>query len=108
MDMAVGNLTARYGLSADTIGEIEDMARMVMFGLIRQEDFAGSISKLPGVDMDTAIRIEREINGKVFAKIRGALSMAAAINKYKTPEMASHLNALPGRALIQGENNQPI
>lgn len=103
MDGALENLAARYGLAADTIDDIEDMATMVMFGLIRPEDFAGSISKLPGVGTDIAARIEGEINEKVFRKIRGALSLVSAAGKYENPEMAPRLNALPGRILIQGD-----
>ncbi|HDO23726.1 MAG TPA: hypothetical protein ENG99_00740 [bacterium] len=101
MENAMRKIADKHKIDEDGIYEIESAARMVMFGMIRFKDFAKHISESAGVSGDIAAQIQREIDEGIFAKIRGALSIMSAVEKYKDPEMASHLNALPGRILIQ-------
>ncbi len=61
------------GLLIDQASTLFDLASYVLLGLLPSSDFVKTFSKEAGVDTKIAMQVAREINGKVFSKIRSSI-----------------------------------
>lgn len=73
----IGNLVAQIGedngLMLDQVAELMDQTTMIMLGVVKANDFVKNLSKSLEIDYKVAENISREINSKVFNKIRESI-----------------------------------
>jgi hypothetical protein len=73
----IGNLVAQIGedngLMLDQVAELMDQTTMIMLGVVKANDFVKNLSKSLEIDYKVAENISREINSKVFSKIRESI-----------------------------------
>ncbi len=81
----IGNLVAQIGesngLMLDQVAELMDQTTMIMLGLVKSDDFTKNLSSTLEIDYRTAENISKEINSKIFNKIRASIQKIQGQNE---------------------------
>ncbi len=70
---SIEEIGKKYKLSVDKIGNLSNEIRMLMLGITEPPEFIPNISRRLGVDKNIAREITKEVNEKIFSKIRESL-----------------------------------
>ncbi len=85
---SIRTIGQKHQLHIDKVGELADEIGLVMFGLVKPDQFMPQIQTRLGVDQATANAITKEVNEQIFLPIRESLQGLASRDKL----LASNLN----------------
>ena len=105
------NISNKYGLYVDKMGDLGNEIGRVMLGLTHPKDFIANLSKRLGVDMEKAKSIAKDVNEQIFGPVRESLKKLHKIGEEELSEVKPRIVEAPIKEEIKPpaqEIQQPI
>ena len=71
---SIGDISQRYGIEDERVGEIADMAGLVLMGLMLPEELERELTQKLKLEKEVAKNIAHELTRFVFFPVKGALA----------------------------------
>ncbi len=97
----VQDISKKYNLHIDKMGELSDEISLVMLGFTHPADFTKNIKNRLSVDENTAHEITKEVNEKIFKPIKESLM---EIHKKKDSSIAEQM----GNEVVEQNNEEEL